>query len=220
MSFGFSIEAWGDRALFTRPELSVERVSYDVITPSAARGLIESVYWHPGMRYVIDRIHVINPIAFASVRRNEVKSKGSMSAMRGAIGDSKPLPHIYAQQDIAQRASLVLTNVRYIIDAHFVMTDRAKKEDNPGKFCDILNRRLKKGQCYSQPYFGCREFAANVKLVEGPLPDSCYADDAERDFGIMLYDMDYSNHENIVPTFYRAIMRNGIIDVSKSEVYR
>ena len=220
MSFGFSIEAWGRRALFTRPELSVERVSYDVITPSAARGLIESVYWHPGLRYVIDRIHGINPIGFSSVRRNEVSVKASAKAMRSAVENGKTPPFISTQETIAQRASLILTDVRYIVDAHFVMTDRAKPEDNPGKFCDILKRRLRKGQCYSQPYFGCREFAANVRLAEGEPPKSAYANVDERDFGIMLYDMDYSDPEDIVPTFYRAVMRKGVIDVAGCEVYR
>lgn len=220
MAFGFSIEAWGERALFTRPELSVERVTYDVITPSAARGLIESVYWHPGMRYVIDRIHVINPIAFSNVRRNEVKRKASASEMKAAAQGARELPHISTQEDIVQRASLILVDVRYVIDAHFVMTDSAKQEDNPGKFCDILKRRLRKGQCYSQPYFGCREFAANVRLLEGEFPTSAYDGLVERDFGIMLYDMDYSDQGDIVPMFYRAVMRNGVIDVAGSEVYR
>lgn len=220
MAFGFSIEVWGERALFTRPELSVERVTYDVITPSAARGLIESVYWHPGMRYVIDRIRVINPIGFSSVRRNEVKAKASAMAIRAAAQGTKGLPYISAQEDIVQRASLILTDVRYVIDAHFVMTDAAKREDNPGKFCDILKRRLRKGQCYSQPYFGCREFTANVRLLEGALPRGAYDDLSERDFGIMLYDMDYSNQGDIAPMFYRAVMRNGVIDVAGSEVYR
>lgn len=220
MAYGFSIEAWGDRALFTRPELSVERVTYDVITPSAARGLIESVYWHPGMRYVIDRIHVINPIEFSSVRRNEVKVKASAAAMRAAVQGTKSLPYISSQENIVQRASLILTDVRYVIDAHFVMTDKSKPEDNLGKFCDILRRRLRKGQCYSQPYFGCREFPANVRLLEGGVPSGAYDDLPERDFGIMLYDMDYSNSEDISPMFYRAVMRNGTIDVEGSEVYR
>ncbi len=220
MAFGFRIEAWGERALFTRPELSVERVTYDVITPSAARGLIESVYWHPGMCYVIDRIHVINPIQFSSVRRNEVTKKASAVDMKAAVLGSKDLPYISSQENIAQRASLILTDVRYVVDAHFVMTDKAKPEDNPGKFCDILKRRLRKGQCYSHPYFGCREFPANVSLLEGELPPGAYDDAPERDFGIMLYDMDYSNSEDITPVFYRAVMRNGIIDVAGSEVYR
>ncbi len=220
MAYGFSVEAWGDRALFTRPEMKVERVTYDVITPSAARGLLESVYWHPGLAYEIDRIHVINPIRFSSVRRNEVKKKASASIVRGYAQGTKGAPYISTQKERSQRASLILTNVRYVIDAHFVMTEKASQGDNPGKFCDILKRRLRRGQCYSQPYFGCREFAANVRLLDGEPPASAYDDVAERDLGMMLYDMDYSDPSEITPMFFRAVMRNGIVDVSGSEVYR
>lgn len=222
MAYGIRIEVWGDRALYTRPELSVERVSYDVITPSAARGLIESIYWHPGMRYVIDRIHVLNPISFTNVRRNEVKSKALASTMRSAmLNPEKALPYINAKDDIQQRASLILTDVHYVIDAHFDLTDEAKPGDNPGKFSDIIRRRLEKGQCYSAPYFGCREFAANYKAYEGADdPQGFYSHEAERDLGLMLYDMDYSDPRNITPMFFRAVMRNGVIDVSGSEVFR
>ena len=221
MAFGVRVEAWGERALFTRPELSVERVSYDVITPSAARGILEAVYWHPGMRYVIDRIHVLNPIAFSSVRRNEVATKALASSIKAAAVGTGPLPHTYTGEDIQQRASLILLDVRYVIEAHFEMTEKANESDNPGKFCDILRRRLDKGQCYSQPYFGCREFAANVAPYEGEWPPrGAYEDVAERDFGLMLYDVDYSNPVDYVPMFFRAVMRNGVIDVAGSEVYR
>ena len=140
MAYGIKVEVWGDRALFTRPELSVERMTYDVITPSAARGVLESIYWHPGMRYKIDRIHVLNPIKFTSVRRNEVKSKALSSAVRTAITKDGPLPYIDTHEEIQQRASVMLTDVRYVIEAHFDMTERATKEDNPGKFKDILMR--------------------------------------------------------------------------------
>lgn len=221
MAYGFRVKAWGDMALFTRPELKVERYSYDVITPSAARGMLESVYWHPGMRYVIDRIHVLNPIEFTSVRRNEVKSKASAALLRSASEGKKSLPHIYAGDEIVQRASVVLTDVCYVIEAHFEMTKDASEDDNPGKFCDIFRRRLEKGQCYSQPYFGCREFAANLAPVEGEWPPhGAYSDVAEKDLGLMLYDMDYSDPSEYKPMFFKAVMRNGIIDVANSEVYR
>ncbi|MDO4849839.1 MAG: type I-C CRISPR-associated protein Cas5c [Coriobacteriia bacterium] len=221
MAYGFRVKAWGDMALFTRPELKVERYSYDVITPSAARGMLESVYWHPGMRYVIDRIHVLNPIEFTSVRRNEVKSKALASLLRSAAEGKKGLPHIYAAEDIQQRASVVLTNVCYVIEAHFEMTDDASKADNPGKFCDIFRRRLAKGQCYSQPYFGCREFAANLAPYEGQWPpQGAYSDVDERDLGFMLYDMDFSDPNDIEPMFFKAVMHNGVIDVAGSEVHR
>lgn len=221
MAYGVQIEVWGDRALFARPELSVERVSYDVITPSAARGLIESIYWHPGLRYSIEKIHVLNPIRFTNVRRNEVKSKALASSMKSAIVNGGQLPCINTKEDIQQRASLILTDVHYVIEAHFDLTDKASPEDNPGKFKDIIRRRLERGQCYSAPYFGTREFPAHFKAYEDPLPSKgFYSDVDERDFGLMLYDMDYSDPKNITPMFFRAIMRNGVIDVAGSEVFR
>lgn len=222
MAFGIRVEAWGDRALFSRPELKVERVSYDVMTPSAARGLIESVYWHPSVRYIIDRIHVLNEIAFTNVRRNELQSKASLSAMRSFVqGSEGRLPYIDRGKDIQQRAALVLRDVRYVIDAHFEMTEKAGPGDNPGKVKDILTRRLRKGQCYSQPYFGCREFPAYCRLYEGKgEPEGFYSDEPRRDLGIMLYDMDYRNPEDITPMFFRAVMKHGVIDVSGSEVLR
>lgn len=221
MAYGTTIEVWGDFALFSRPELKVERMSYDVITPSAARGLIEAVYWHPGMRYVIDRIHVLNPISFTSVRRNEVKSKALVSAIRSYVGGAGGLPYIDRSADIQQRASVVLTDVHYVIEAHFEITAGAGPHDNPGKFCDILRRRLSRGQCYSQPYFGTREFPAHFRLYEGETPPhGAYSEAGERDLGLMLYDMDYSDSSDITPMFFRAVMRNGVIDVSGSEVFR
>ena len=221
MAYGIQVEVWGDRALFTRPELSVERVSYDVITPSAARGLIESIYWHPGLRYAIDRIHVLNPIRFTNVRRNEVKSKALASTMRTAIANGGELPFINTKDDIQQRASLILTDVRYVIEAHFELTDKATPEDNPGKFKDIIRRRLDRGQCYSTPYFGTREFPAHFKAYEGSMPpEGHYSGEGERDLGLMLYDMDYADPQNITPMFFRAVMRDGVIDVAGSEVLR
>ena len=221
MAYGTVIEAWGDFALFSRPELKVERMSYDVITPSAARGLIEAVYWHPGMRFVIDKIHVLNPIRFTSVRRNEVKSKALASAVRSYASGTGGLPYIDRSADIQQRASVVLADVRYVIEVHFEMTAAAGPGDNPGKFCDILRRRLAKGQCYSQPYFGTREFPAHFRLYEGEIPPhGAYSEEDERDLGLMLYDMDYSDPDDITPMFFRAVMRNGTINVAESEVFR
>lgn len=221
MTYGFRVEVWGERALFTRPELSVERMSYDVITPSAARGLIESIYWHPGIRYSIDRIHVLNPIRFTNVRRNEVKSKASSSALRSAVTGVKELPHIDRRADIQQRAALILTDVHYVVEAHFDLTDKAVPGDNPGKFKDIIRRRLEKGQCYSTPYLGVREFPAFFKAYEGEMPPAgFYSDEGTRDLGLMLYDMDYSDPGDITPMFFRAVMRHGVVDVAGSEVYR
>lgn len=221
MSFGVKMEVWGERALFTRPELSAERMSYDVITPSAARGIVESVMWHPGMRYVIDRIHVLNPISFTTVRRNEVKPKALASSVRSYARGTGDVPYIDRKTDIQQRASVILTDVRYLIELHFEMTENAHEGDTPAKFYSMLRRRLQKGQCYSQPYLGTREFPAQVSLYEEEgLPVGAYSDVDERDFGLMLYDMDYSDPQDYLPMFYRAVMRYGVIDVAESEVYR
>jgi CRISPR-associated protein Cas5d len=214
----FMVEVKGKYACFTRPEMKVERVSYDVITPSAARGLLEAIYWHPGMRYVIDRMYVLNPIRFTNIRRNEVKSvipKPSKKTLMDGISDKEL--YINAREDIQQRAASVLVDVHYVISAHFVMTEQASPSDNEGKFCDIIRRRLEKGQCYHQPYFGCREFPAAFGLWSGDpiptIPDT-------RDLGFMLYDMDYSNPEDIQPMFFRASLKNGIVDVRDCEVFR
>ena len=212
-----SLEVWGDYACFTRPEMKTERVSYDLMTPSAARGLIESIYWHPGLRWHIDRIHVLNPITFTNIRRNEVKDKILSSNVRSVMmGGVNPLV-IYTGESIQQRASMVLTDVRYVIDAHFTMTEKANGTDNPGKFIDIARRRLEKGQCYHQPYFGCREFPAHFRpWAGGPVP----AISETRSLGLMLYGMDYSDQSNIHPTFFLAELVNGVLEVAGKEVLR
>lgn len=213
------VEAWGDYALFTRPEMKVERVSYDVMTPSAARGLIEAVYWHPGLRWHIDRIYVLNPIRFAGIRRNEVKSVVSASNVRTVMsGGQKPL-YIDRSADIQQRAAMVLKDVRYVIEAHFTLTDRASDADSPGKFQDIVKRRLESGKCYHTPYFGCREFPASFRRFAGGEPLTAYPGET-KDLGYMLYDMDYSDPENITPTFFRAKLVNGVLDLRDCEVVR
>ena len=161
-----SLEVWGDYACFTRPEMKTERVSYDIMTPSAARGLLESIYWHPGMRWVIDRIHVCAPIRFTNLRRNEVKSTISARSARTVMERGKGELYLTTSQDIQQRAAMLLRDVRYVIDAHFDITDQASDSDNAGKFQDIIKRRIRRGQFYSQPYFGCREFPAQFKVCE------------------------------------------------------
>ena len=211
------LEVWGDYALFSRPELKVERMSYDVPTPSAARGLVEAVYFHPGLRWHIDRIHVLEPICFSSIRRNEVDSKLPSSAARCAMqGSGNPL-YLATSQSIVQRASLVLQKVRYVIEAHFTMTDRAAPGDNPGKFQDIVTRRMERGQCFHTPYLGCREFPAHFRRwAGGPIP----AINETRDLGLMLYDFDYTNPQNIAPTYFRARLENGVLNIADCEVLR
>lgn len=209
------IEVWGDYACFSRPEMKTERVSYDVMTPSAARGLIESIYWHPGLRYCIDRIHVLKPIRFTNIRRNEVKSTLLASKALSAAKSGEALALI-PSQDIQQRAALILQDVHYVIEAHFDMTDKAAPGDNPGKFQDILRRRLQRGQAYSQPYFGCREFAAHFQeWPGGDVP----AIDVTQDLGFMLYDMDYSDMQNIQAQFFRAKLEHGVLDCRNCEVH-
>lgn len=210
------MEVWGDYALFTRPEMKAERVSYDVITPSAARGLIESVFWHPGLKWHIRSIRVCAPIEFVNIRRNEVKSvcngKNAKTVMERGTGAL----WLATSEDIQQRASTLLKNVHYVIEAEFEMTDKASPTDNPGKFQEITKRRLRKGQFYSQPYLGCREFPAQFQLCETlpPVPESLKG---KRDLGFMLYDMDYSDPGNITPMFFRAMMEDGVIQVPRPD---
>lgn len=220
MGVGVKVSVWGDYALFSRPELKVERCSYDMMTPSAARGVLEAIYWHPGMKWVIDKIYVRNPIQFTSVRRNEVKSKIlAGNVLQVYNGADKPL-YISTKEDIVQRASLLLCNVSYVIEAHFEMTEKANASDNPGKFKDIIMRRLRRGECFHMPYFGCREFPANFALCEEEEIHTAYDVVSEKDLGLMLYDMDYSDPENIQPMFFRAVMRHGVVDLRDCEVLR
>jgi len=169
------VEVWGERACFSRPELKVERVSYEIITPSAARGIIEAVCWKPAIKWIIDEIQVCNPIKFENIRRNEITSKAS-----------KGKAYIAASDERSQRASMILKDVRYVITAHFEMTDQAQERDNEGKFADIVRRRLRNGQFYHKPYLGVREFPAEVRLIDdieaAPLPIS-----ESRSLGLMLF---------------------------------
>ena len=210
------MEVRGPMACFTRPEMKTERVSYDVPTPSAARGMIESIYYHPGLKWTIDRIWVLNPIQFMNLRRNEVSSKISASnVMQEANGGKQSC--IVTTQDIQQRATMMLKDVRYVIEAHFDMTDKANASDNPGKFQDIVKRRLRKGACYAAPYLGTRECTAHFRLWEGGAIEGI---DETRDLGYMLYDMDYSDPEHIQPMFFRAKMEHGCIDLRGCEVIK
>ena len=206
------LEVWGDYALFTRPEMKVERVSYDVMTPSAARGLIEAIYWHPGMQWHIDRIHICTPIRFTNLRRNEVKSTVPARTAHMVMERGKGELYLSTSEDIQQRAALLLRDVRYVIEAHFEMTEKAAQGDNPGKFQDIAKRRVQRGQFYHQPCFGCREFPARFRLCEG-VPSCPEELRGERDLGWMLYDMDYTDPENITPRFFRGILRDGVLEV-------
>lgn len=214
MTFGIRLHVWGERACFTRPEMKVERVSYDAMTPSAARGILDAIHWKPAIRWHIDRIHVLKPIRFESIRRNEVGSKLPPSAVSKAMkaGTTDGLWNL-VDEDRQQRAATVLRDVAYVIEAHFELTPKAGEEDSVGKHLDIFNRRARKGQCFQMPCFGVREFPVNFSLVEGdeaiPSPDAALA--GLRDLGWMLHDIDFD--QGNTPHFFRAHMQDGVIDV-------
>lgn len=206
------VEVWGDYALFTRPEMKTERVSYDVMTPSAARGLLESIYWHPGMKWCVDRIHVCNPIRFTNIRRNEVKDTISARKVKTVMEKGQGELYLATPESIQQRAAMVLRDVHYVIDAHFDLTENAVPGDNAGKFQDIIKRRLERGQCYSMPYFGTREFPVHFRRCTElpPCPEELKS---VRDLGWMLLDMDYTDSQNITPRFFRASLTDGVLTV-------
>ncbi len=213
MAYGIRLKIWGDYALFTRPETKGERCSYEAPTPAAARGILEAVHWKPAIRWIIDKIHILNPIRFDSVRRNEVSEKGpGIRAMSHALQTGEPLS-LQVEDVRQQRASLILRDVAYVIEAHFELTDKAGPDDNVGKHLDIFNRRAAAGQCFHRPCLGCREFPAFFAPVTGELPVSALAHDTPRDLGIMLYDMDFSH--GITPIFYRPRLEHGVIDVER-----
>lgn len=208
MGFGVKVNVWGDWACFTRPEMKVERVSYDVITPSAARGVLEAIYWKPAIRWIIDRIHVLNPIRFSNIRRNEVDGKLAPSAIKRAREDASAKLELLIEEKRQQRAAMVLRDVAYVIEAHFEAV--TKDGANNGKHLDQFNRRLEKGRCFHQPYLGTREFPAYFSPVE-KVPVSALK--GEKDLGWMLYDMNFTDKNNIQPMFFKASMVNGIINV-------
>lgn len=222
MGYGVAVRVWGEYACFTRPEMKVERVSYDVMTPSAARGVLEAIYWKPSIRWRIERVHVLASIRFMSVRRNEVASKVPVGTVRSAMKNLTSPVELVVEDDRQQRAAMVLRDVDYVIEASFELTDHAGRpgsdgpvdpaDSEPGKHLAIFARRAKRGQCFHQPYLGTREFAANFTWIEqSAIPPSAMADEEERQLGWMLHDIDYAN--DMTPRFFRAVLRNGILDV-------
>ena len=215
----FCLEIWGPMACFTRPELKVERVSYDVITPSAARAIFEAIFWKPAIRWQITKIEVLNPIKWTSVRRNEV----------GAVASKNP---IFIEDKRQQKNTLCLKDVRYRIFAKLVFipkwkrdesmnphidteeVDLLRKDENPAKYNSMFERRASKGQCFNQPYLGTRECSCSFRLVNPETEELDAPISENRDFGIMLYDMDFEqNLKNPPAMFYRAQMENGVINV-------
>ncbi|MDR0531254.1 MAG: type I-C CRISPR-associated protein Cas5c [Oscillospiraceae bacterium] len=217
MGYGIQMEVWGDYALFTRPEMKVERVSYDVMTPSAARGLLEAIYWKPAIRWVIDSIAVCAPVRFTNIRRNEQSQKINCHRIQEAADRGKLPAPIYTTENIQQRAGLLLKDVRYVIAAHFELTSKAGPDDTDEKHYNIALRRIRKGQCYHRPCFGCREFPASFRLWEGGAPPAIPED---RELGYMLYDMDYSNAREVKPMFFRARLVRGVLHTADCEVVR
>lgn len=222
--YGIRLKVWGDHACFTRPEMKVERVSYDVMTPSAARGILEAIHWKPAIRWVIDAIHVLEIPRFQSIRRNEVGSKIPVGKVKSAMkrGDLEDL-QLLVDEDRQQRASTVLVKPCYVIAAHFDLTEKADADDSEGKHLDIFNRRARRGQCFHQPCLGMREFAASFELVEpsDPMPEPMPEDrtgqlgfGAERRLGFMLWDI---NHQakGKPSMFFDAVLRAGVMQVPK-----
>lgn len=214
MAYGIKLSVWGERACFTRPEMKVERVSYDVITPSAARGILEAIHWKPAIRWVIDRLHVMKPIRFESLRRNEVADTIPTGKVKTAMKANSIEGVHYCVDDSKnrqQRAATVLRDVEYVIEAHFELTDKASSGDSEGKHLDIFNRRAQRGQCFHTPCLGVREFPANFSLLQDDCPAS--QNTGEKDLGFMLHDIDFA--DGMTPKFFRAVMHDGIIDVPR-----
>lgn len=230
MAYGVRVKVWGDYATFSRPEMKVERVTYDVMTPSAARGILEAIYWKPEMRWVIDRIHVLAPIRFTHVRRNEISEKipvrgkagvnAAMSALEGCLG-------IAVEDCRQQRAAIVLRDVCYGIDAHVDVLDPAdpKARAPEAKHLEMFKRRAASGQYFHHPYLGCREFPVEFALVDA-FPDCPEELKGERDLGYMLHDILFQPDRNggviesnrgtrlrAEPRFFRAVIVDGIISV-------
>lgn len=219
MAYGVKLHVWGDRACFTRPEMKVERVSYDVMTPSAARGILEAVHWKPAIRWVVDRIHVLKPIRFQSFRRNEVGAKISADKAKSAMkaGSTAGLG-LVVEDNRQQRAATLLVDVDYVIEAHFELTARAKDDDTPAKHVCMFNRRAESGQCFHRPCLGTREFAADFELIPdgAPLPRCELPEDQRnRDLGWMLHDIDFAPSGASTSRFFRASLKDGVVDVQR-----
>ncbi len=235
------LEVWGDYACFTRPEMKVERVSYDVMTPSAARAIFEAILWKPAIRWNVTKIEVLNPIKWISVRRNEVGrrvSSPTAKQMSGVLGE--PMG-IFIEDERQQRAGLFLRDVRYRLHGYFDFIPPDKRKTNrsvstefwadeeetqeairmdetPAKYAAMFERRAKKGQCFHRPYFGCREFACDFRLVN-PTEETVEPIAETRDLGFMLYDMDFDQDvNNPAPQFFRAHIDRGIINTDRREV--
>jgi CRISPR-associated protein Cas5d len=212
MKHPYLVRIRGGLALFTRPEFKTERLSYDVLTPSAARGILEAVLWKPAIRWEIRKILLLAPARYIQFKRNEVTSRTSVASAQRASRDGAPLDY-FADEDRAQRNTIALRDVDYAVEAEFHMTSKQGPDDNPKKFDEMFQRRLEKGQYYMQPYLGCREFPAIVEPYTGTPPPL----EAEtRDLGYMLHDLRFGPKGN-EPVFFRARIEHGVIEVPRWE---
>ena len=235
MAKGIRLHVWGEYALFTRPEMKAERVSYDVMTPSAARAIVSSIYWKPEIEWVIDRIHVLKPVRFTSVRRNEVGAIAVVPKKEAMSGKAADPIGIFVEDERQQRASLILQDVAYVIEAHFNVLKRTLEKgaaevslaECEAKHISMFNRRAAVGQSFRQPYFGCREFPVSFRLLaeNEPIPES-QLEMRDRDFGFMFHDFVYretkkgpiiesntGRHLEAEARFFRAVMKNGAIEI-------
>ncbi|GFN33931.1 type I-C CRISPR-associated protein Cas5c [Paenibacillus xylaniclasticus] len=238
---GWCLEVWGEYACFTRPEMKAERVSYDVMTPSAARAIFEAILWKPAIRWHITKIEVLNPIKWISIRRNELDRKASLPTTKQMSGLPGP-PMGIAVSERIQRAGLFLKNTRYRIHGYFEFippveraanrpyeieywadeqerADIVRLDENEAKYAAMFERRARKGQCFHRPYLGCREFACDFRLIRNPELESAQPISETRDLGFMLYDMNYEhNPEDPTPLFFRAYMNNGIVNTDRRQI--
>ncbi|MFO7953140.1 MAG: type I-C CRISPR-associated protein Cas5c [Bacillota bacterium] len=235
------LEVWGDYACFTRPEMKVERVSYDVITPSAARAIFEAIMWKPAICWKITKIEVLKPIKNVSVRRNEVGKEAPLPTAKQLAGERCAPMGLFIEEGRQQKAGLLLKDVHYRLHGYFEFIPPENRKDNfygkptvrangdevqisgpedekPAKYAAMFERRAKKGQCFHRPYLGCREFACNFKLVD-PKKEPAEPINVNKDLGFMLYDMDFSNgKEEPNPLFFRAHIKNGVINTDRREI--
>lgn len=212
MPNNYCLDISGEFGCFTRPEMKVERVSYDIITPSAARAIFEAIFWKPAIQWRITRIDVLNPIRWVSLRRNEVSGVIPSGAVKQAMNAGKGMLKMYIEDERQQRAGLLLRDVRYRIYADLMFDPSKDRESQYAKYTAIFERRVKNGQCFNQPYLGCREFSCNFRLVtdvsQEPPPIK-----ETHSLGWMLYDMDYNNAKSPTPRFFNAQINTGVIEV-------
>jgi CRISPR-associated protein Cas5d len=214
MPVNFCLEVSGDYACFTRPEMKVERVSYDVITPSAARAIFEAIFWKPAIRWQITQIDVLNPIKWISVRRNEVGKVFTSPTTRQMIGKSRDPMGIYVEDERQQRAGLFLRDVKYRLHADLHFDPAKDPEADYGKYAAMFERRALRGQCFNQPYLGTREFSCAFRLVKkDALASELLPISLDQPLGWMLYDLDYSDRANPMPRFFNAEMHQGVVRV-------